>query len=99
MTLQMGLTLSALLFVLTHFLLSHPLRGPCFRRGAEGPFREIYSLVALVTFGGMIYFYGKIGREPPLWQVGDAGWIVGSLVVWLPPAPLVGGFFSKPPAR
>ena len=54
MTLQMGLTFSALLFVGLHFLMSHALRAPLVRAVGEGPFRGIYSLVALITFGGMI---------------------------------------------
>jgi uncharacterized membrane protein len=62
----MGLADFALLFVGTHFLLSHPLRGPLVRSVGEGPFRGIYSLVAIITFLGMIYFYAKIGREPQL---------------------------------
>ena len=97
MTLQMGLTLSALAFVATHFLLSHPLRGPLVRAMGEGPFRGIYSLVALVMLGSMIYFYGKIGREPRIWpEPGDALWIVASLLMWLAAILLVGSFFKNP---
>ncbi len=96
MTLQMGLTLSAVAFVATHFLLSHPLRGPLVRAVGERPFHRIYSVVALITFGAMIYFYGKIGREPQLWQVGDAGWIVATLLMWLASILLVGSFIKNP---
>ena len=96
MTLQMGLTLSAFAFVATHFLLSHPLRGPLVRAVGERPFQGIYSVVALITFGAMIYFYGKIGREPQLWQVGDAGWIVATLLMWLASILLVGSFIKNP---
>lgn len=96
MTLQMGLTLSALLFIGLHFLLSHPLRGPLVRAVGEGPFRGIYSLIALLTFGGMIYYYGRIGREPPLWQVGDALWIAATLLMWLGSILFVGSFVGNP---
>ena len=92
----MGLTLSALLFVGLHFLFSHPLRAPLVRGVGEGPFRGIYSLVAVVTFALMIYFYGKIGREPPLWVPGDAVWLIGSLVMWLASILLVGSFIGNP---
>jgi uncharacterized membrane protein len=92
----MGLTLSAFAFVVTHFLLSHPLRSPLVRAVGEGPFRGIYSLAAFVTFGMMIYFYGKIGREPPLWHLGDAGWIVATLLMWLASILLVGSFIKNP---
>ena len=96
MTLQMGLTLSALLFVGLHFLMSHPLRAPLVRAVGEGPFRGIYSLVALITFGGMIYYYRAIGREPPLWEVGEAQWIVATLLMWLGSILFVGSFVGNP---
>ena len=96
MTLQMGLVLSALLFLGTHFALSHPLRAPLVRALGEGPFRGLYSLVALATFGAMIWFYGRIGREPPLWNVGDGLWIGATLVMWLGSILFVGSFIGNP---
>ena len=96
MTVQMGLTLSALAFVGLHFLLSHPLRAPLVRAVGEGSFRGIYSLIALVTFGSMIYFYRLCGREPPLWDAGQAGWIAGTLLMWLASILFVGSFFGNP---
>lgn len=92
----MGLTLSALLFVGTHFLLSHPLRGPLVRAMGEGPFRSVYSLVALITFGSMVYFYRIIGREPQLWMPSDTIWIVGSLLMWFASILFVGSFAGNP---
>jgi uncharacterized membrane protein len=96
LTLQMGLTLFALLFTGTHFLLSHPLRGPLVHAVGERPFATVYSLVAFATFGGMIYYYHAIGREPPLWTIGDTGWLVASLVMWLASILLVGSFIRNP---
>src|SRR5205809_4463617 len=92
----MGLTLSALLFVGLHFLLSHPLRGPLVRAVGEGSFRGIYSLVAILTFAAMIYFYRRCGREPPLWDAGEAGWITGTLLMWLASILFVGSFIGNP---
>jgi uncharacterized membrane protein len=92
----MGLTLSALLFVGTHFLLSHPLRPPLVRAMGERPFQGIYSLVAILTFGAMIYFYIRIGREPQLWVAGDALWIAASLLMWLGSILFVGSFVKNP---
>jgi uncharacterized membrane protein len=92
----MGLTLFALLFVGTHFLLSHPLRGPLVRAVGAGPFQGIYSLVALLTFGSMIYFYRIIGREPQLWVAGDALWILASLLMWVGSILFVGSFVRNP---
>lgn len=96
MTPQMGLFGSALLFVGLHFLLSHPLRRPLVRAVGEGAFRGIYSLIALVTFGGMIWFYDVIGREPRIWPVREAYWIVGTLLMWLGAILFVGSFVGNP---
>lgn len=96
MTPQAGLLLSALAFVGTHFLLSHPLRAPLVRSMGEGPFRGLYSLVALITLGLMIHFYGAIGREPPLWPVGDGLWLLGSVLMWIGSILLVGSFVRNP---
>lgn len=96
MTPQMGLTLFAVLFVGTHFLLSHPLRAPLVRALGEGAFRGLYSLVALVTFGGMIWFYRAIGREPQIWPVNDVYWIIATLLMWLGSILFVGSFVGNP---
>jgi len=96
MTPQMGLLFSAIAFVGMHFLLSHPLRRPLVRSVGEGAFRGIYSLVALITFGLMIHYYSVIGREPPLWDSGNAGWIAGTLLMWVASILLVGSFIRNP---
>jgi uncharacterized membrane protein len=92
----MGLTLFALLFVGTHFLLSHPLRTPLVRAMGERAFQAVYSVIALVTFGAMIYYYRIIGREPPLWQAGGALWLFATLLMWLGSILFVGSFFGNP---
>jgi uncharacterized membrane protein len=97
LTLQMWLLLSAILFVGTHFLMSHPLREPLVGRVGEGPFRAIYVVVSLITFAMMVYFYHAIGREPErLWDVGDAGWIAGTLLMWFASILFVGSFIKNP---
>ena len=96
MTVQADLLLSCIAFVGMHFLLSHPLRKPLVRAVGEGPFQGLYSLVALITFAAMIYFYRRIGREPPLWDAGMAGWVAGTLLMWLASILLVGSFIGNP---
>ena len=96
MTPQMGLFFSAIAFVGMHFLFSHPLRRPLVRTMGERAFQGVYSLIALITFGLMIYFYRRIGREPPLWGSGEAGWIAGTLLMWLASILLVGSFIGNP---
>jgi uncharacterized membrane protein len=97
MTPQMGLFFSAIAFVGTHVLLSHPLRGPLIRSIGERPFQALYSLISLITFGLMVYFYHVIGREPPsLWQSGEAAWIVGTILMWLASILFIGSFVGNP---
>lgn len=62
----------------------------------ETPFRGIYSLVAIITFALMVYFYRAIGREPPLWDSGEAGWIAGTLLMWAASILFVGSFIQNP---
>jgi len=96
LTPQMGLFFSAIAFVGLHFLLSHPLRRPLVGRLGEKGFQGLYSLQALITFGAMIYFYGKIGDEPQVWNFGDAAWIAGSVLMWLASILFVGSFVRNP---
>jgi len=96
LTVQAALLLSCIAFLATHFLMSHPLRGPLVRAIGEGPFRGLYSLIALITFGAMIYFYHRCGREPPQWNAGDAGWIAGAILMWLASIFFVGSFLGNP---
>jgi len=90
------LVLASVAFVGTHFLLSHPLRGPLAGRMGERLFQAFYSLVAAATFVPMIYFYGKIGREAPLWSAGDALWLLASLLMWFGSVLFVGSFIRNP---
>ena len=90
------LALAAGAFVGTHFLLSHPLRRPLVRALGERPFQGIYSVVAILTFGLMIWVYGRSGQEAPLWHAGDAVWIVASFVMWFASILLVGSFVRNP---
>ena len=96
MTPQAGLFLSALAFVGTHLLMSHPLRGPMVRALGEKTFQAVYSLISLILFGLMIYFYRVIGREPPLWDAGQAGWIAGTILMWFGSILFVGSFLKNP---
>jgi uncharacterized membrane protein len=96
LTPQAGLLLSAVAFVGVHFLLSHPLRAPLVRRIGPGPFQGLYSLIAIITFGAMIYFYRVIGREPQIWHFGEAAWMLASILMWLGAILFVGSFVKNP---
>lgn len=86
----------AALFVATHFLLSHPLRGPLVRRLGERTFAGVYSLVALATFIPMILARRNAGAEEWLWQPPSWGWPAGALLMWIAAILLVGSFVRNP---
>jgi uncharacterized membrane protein len=90
------LALASAAFVGSHFLLSHPLRRPLVARIGQGPFQGLYSLVALVTFGAMIWVYGRIGDQPPLWDAGEEGWIVATVLMFIGSILFVGSFLGNP---
>ena len=91
-----ALALAAIAFVGTHFLMSHPLRRPLVQRMGEGPFRGVYSLVSFITFGLTLWIYYKLGRQQPLWTVGEVGWIVATLLMWLGAILFAGSFLRNP---
>lgn len=96
MTPQAGLFLSCIAFVGLHFLLSHPFRAPLVGRLGEKGFQGLYSILSLLTFGLMIYFYRVIGREPQVWNFGEWVWPVGAVLMWLGSILFVGSFLGNP---
>jgi uncharacterized membrane protein len=90
------LALAAAAFLGTHFLLSHPLRTGLVAKLGERRFQALYSLVALVTFAAMIWTYGRVGRQPPMWSIGEAGWVAATILMWFASVLLVGSFVGNP---
>jgi uncharacterized membrane protein len=90
------LALASAAFVGTHFLMSHPLRRPLVALMGEGPFRGLYSLISLITFGLMIWVYRHIGDQVPLWDAGEAGWIVATVLMFVGSMLFVGSFVGNP---
>ncbi|MEO7365263.1 MAG: NnrU family protein [Sphingomicrobium sp.] len=83
-------------FVGSHFLLSHPLRPGLVARLGERKFQILYSLVAIITFGIMIWCYRALGRQVPLWSVADAGWAAAAILMWAASILLAGSFVGNP---
>ena len=76
-----NLIAASIVFVGSHFALSHPLRKPLVGVVGEKGFAGVYSLVALATFGWMVW--GFVGTQPgaPLWDgSGEAIWAVASVL-------------------
>ena len=92
----MPLALACIAFLGTHFLLSHPLRPGLVARLGERRFQGLYSRVALITLGVMIWVYHSIGRQDRLWSIGEAGWIAATVLMWFAGILLVGSFVGNP---
>ena len=61
-----NLVLATAAFLATHFVSSTPLRPALVAKLGEWPYRGVYSLIAFVTLGWMIWAYVGAPREP-LW--------------------------------
>ena len=85
-------------FVGTHFALSHPLRAPLVRALGEKGFAGAYSLVALATFGWMIWaFTAMTRRGAPLWNgSGELPWAIASLLSIVALALFLGSLRGNP---
>ncbi|HYC96089.1 MAG TPA: NnrU family protein [Sphingomicrobium sp.] len=92
------LALASLAFVGTHFLMSHPLRQPLVARLGEKGFSGLYSIVALLTFGWMIWAYPDASAQAPqpLWNAGRWGFIAATLLMWLGSVLFMGSLRRNP---
>jgi uncharacterized membrane protein len=92
--LHVGLATAA--FVGTHIALSHPLRAGLVARLGERRFAGLYTLVALVTFGWMIWAWPSPNESPPLW-LAPTWWLpVASFLILLALILLIGGLRGNP---
>ena len=92
------LVLASAAFIGTHFAMSHPLRAPMALALGERGFGLIYIVVSLVTFYGMVHYYGPAAAQAPglVWDLGSAGWIVATLLMWVGSILLVGSLRRNP---
>lgn len=96
MSASMLLLATASAFVLSHFLLSHPLRRPLVNAVGEKGFMLLYSGVALVTFAATVHAYKAAPRTQPLWNVGDGLWAVVTVAMLFASILLLGSFIRNP---
>jgi uncharacterized membrane protein len=92
---HLSLLAASTAFVGTHFLLSHPLRAPLVRAMGEARFLGLYSLVALVTVGWMIWAFLE-APAPDLPGSGDVGWAVATLLTIVALVLFLGSFRKNP---
>jgi uncharacterized membrane protein len=93
---SMAVLAAATTFVVTHFLLSHPLRQPLVRALGEKAFLGLYSLVALATLGATIWAYRAAPTTMPVWSVGDGLWAVSTLLMLIASILLLGSLVRNP---
>lgn len=96
MSASMMVLAAASAFVLSHFLLSHPLRRPLVNAMGEKGFLGFYSAIALLTFGAMIWAYRRAPATSPLWQVGDGLWAFVTVAMLFASILLLGSFIRNP---
>ncbi|MBW7945537.1 MAG: MFS transporter [Sphingomonadaceae bacterium] len=91
------LAIAVALFVLTHFILSHPLRAPLVARLGEKGFLGLYSLVAAATLIWAVLAYRAALTQqlwvPPLWVLQ-----AGGLLMLIACILFVGSFLAPNPA-
>jgi uncharacterized membrane protein len=82
------------LFVVSHEVLSHPLRAPLVARLGEKGFAVVYSLVAVASFGGAVQLWRAIPKQR-LWDT-PAGATIPALAAMLVAAIFFVGSVSAP---
>ena len=92
------LIVASVAFVGTHFLMSHPLRAGLVKSLGEAGFTISYTIVSLLTFGWMIWAYPDATVESPaaLWDAGQAGFIVATVLMWLGAVLFMGSLRRNP---
>ncbi len=92
------LMLASAAFVGTHLAMSHPLRPLLVRAMGEKAFLGVYSLVSFATLLPMAWMYGPAAAEQPLplWDAGQNGWIIATILMWLGSVLFVGSLRSNP---
>ena len=98
MTSLVALELASAAFIGTHLLMSHPLRPVLVKALGERGFAAVYSLIAIALLWAMSHFYGPASAEAPntLWDAGQAGWIIATLLMLLGSILFVGSLRSNP---
>jgi uncharacterized membrane protein len=91
-----SLALATLVFVGSHFLMSHPLRAGLVGRLGERGFLAIYSLVSFATLGWMILAWRAAPEPSPLWVAPLWWWPFASAIMLAASILLVGSLARNP---
>ena len=93
------LVAASVVFVGSHFAMSHPLRPAMVSvLGAKG-FQGVYSLVSLAAFGWMYLAFGNAPAATPLWAgFGDVSWAIASSITLIAMVLFAGSLMARNPA-
>jgi uncharacterized membrane protein len=91
-----SLTLATLAFVGSHLALSHPLRMRLLANVGEQGFAALYSILAVVTLGWMVFAWRAVRSSIALWVAPDWAWPVASGMMLVACILLAGSFFGNP---
>ena len=90
------LAAASILFVGSHFLMSHPLRAHLVSKFGANGFLGMYSLVSFATFGWMLLEFGRVPKGDALWPASDGVWIVASVLTLVAAVLFSGSFIRNP---
>ena len=93
---ELELALATFLFVATHLALSHPLRPALVRGLGERGFLLVYSLVALVTFGWIVFAYRATLEGISAWIAPIWWWPIASGLMLVASILLAGSLIRNP---
>lgn len=92
------LSAAALAFIATHLgVSSTPLRGKLVTALGEGPYLGLYSLVAAITLGLMIYAYAGVPHHDYLWHPSAALHATAKVLMVVASVLLMMGLLSRNP--
>ena len=91
---------AALAFLLTHFGLSvEPVRSLVIRAIGQNAFLAVYSVLALATFGYLVYLYTDVPRTTYLWLLNPDFYWPAKILMPLVCLFVFGGFLVRNPTQ
>jgi len=92
------LSIAAVLFLFAHLgISSTPLRGVLVGALGEGAYLGVYSLLAAITLGFLVYAYAIAPHTDFLWYPGEALYKIAKAVMFLSAILLAMGLFTRNP--
>lgn len=92
-----SLIAASIVFVGSHFAMSHPLRATMVRLFGEKLFPAVYALVSLAAIVWMAQAFKAVPPAVPLWSgFDDVSWAIASVITLVAMVLLAGSFVGNP---